>query len=314
MNTRPGFLALLVAAGISIATLSGGAYGDPATEWSEEEIELLRSLWLASLDPLHSDQSNAVADSPVAARFGRALFFDMRLSGTGDISCATCHQPARRFTDGLPKGVAIGVSKRNTPSIVGTAYSPWLYWDGRRDSQWSQAVSPLEDPNEHGTSRDDVVNVIITDDAYHATYEQLFGVPPDQSTHEALDRTFANIGKAIAAYERLLMPGPSRFDDYVAALVDGTKPVADILTADEAAGLRLFIGDAQCIRCHNGPLLTNNEFHNTGVLAFPGKCLTRAGPTGSGRFEPIHTTASGSSTTPPNAVVMSSCLHVPGPD
>jgi len=271
MNTKPRFLALLVAAGISIAGLGPAAHSDLTTEWSKEEIELLRSLWLGSLEPLLSDQSNAVADNPLAARFGHALFFDVRLSGTGDISCATCHQPARRFTDGLPKGVAIGVSKRNTPSIVGTAYSPWLYWDGRRDSQWSQAVSPLEDPNEHGTSRRDVVNVIITDDAYHATYEQLFGVPPGVSTHEGLDRTFANIGKAIAAYERMLMPGPSRFDDFVAALVDGDMQAVDILTADEAAGLRLFIGDAQCIRCHNGPLLTNNEFHNTGVVAFPGE-------------------------------------------
>ena len=75
-----------------------------------------------------------MADDPQAAAFGEQLFFDPRLSANGGISCATCHQPVRQFTDGLPKGQAIGTSKRNTPSIVGSAYSPWFYWDGRRDS------------------------------------------------------------------------------------------------------------------------------------------------------------------------------------
>ncbi|MBT8099100.1 MAG: cytochrome-c peroxidase [Gammaproteobacteria bacterium] len=271
MRTKPRFLAFLVVASFSIASIGGAADSDPVADWNDEEIELLRSLWLGSLEPLPPDNSNAVANNQAAARFGHALFFDVRLSGTGDVSCATCHQPARRFTDGLPKGVAIGVSKRNTPSIVGTAYSPWQYWDGRRDSQWSQAVSPLEDPNEHGTSRRDVVKVVVADDLYRATYEQLFGHPPDLSADEGVDRAFANVGMAIAAYERLLMPGPSRFDDFVAALIDAEQTAFNKLNADEVAGLRLFIGDAQCIRCHNGPLLTNNEFHNTGVLPFPGE-------------------------------------------
>ncbi|MCP4333426.1 MAG: hypothetical protein GY785_12285 [Gammaproteobacteria bacterium] len=124
-----------------------------APAWSADEILVLRSLALESLPPLPLDPSNAVADNPQAAEFGERLFLDPRLSANGGISCSTCHQPFRQFTDGMPKAQAIGTSKRNTPSIVGTAYSPWLYWDGRRDSQWAQALSPLEDPNEHGSSR-----------------------------------------------------------------------------------------------------------------------------------------------------------------
>jgi len=77
---------------------------------------------------------------------------------------------------------------------------------------------------------------------------------------------YVNMGKAIAAYERLIVPGPSRFDQYVQAMIEGDRAtMQSTLTDDEVAGLRLFIGQAQCIKCHNGPLFTNNDFHNTGV-------------------------------------------------
>ena len=192
----------------------------PPAPWSEPEVEILESLWIANLQPLRSDPTNAVADSLAAARFGQRLFFDRRLSANGAISCATCHQPERRFTDGLPKGQAIGASKRNTPSIVGVAYSPWLYWDGRRDSLWSQALSPLEDSNEHGSNRSHIVRLIAADPSYSEMYALLFGDLPES---DSVDRAFANIGKSIAAYERLLMPGPAKFDRYVATVVAGDE-------------------------------------------------------------------------------------------
>ena len=251
--------------------------------WSDTEILVLRSLALESLPPLPPDPSNAVADNPQAAKFGEQLFLDPRLSANSGISCSTCHQPLRQFTDGLPKGQAIGTSKRNTPSIIGTAYSPWLYWDGRRDSQRAQALSPLEDPNEHGSSRLQVVAVIAEDDAYAATYRSLFGALGDVSGEDpiALNTAFANVGKAIAAFERTLMPTATRFDDYVAAVTsaDPDKQL-ELFSNDEAWGLRLFIGDANCVQCHNGALLTNNEFHNTGVLSSPGELPDKGRATG----------------------------------
>lgn len=264
-----------------------------APDWSDAEVTMLRSLSIDSLPPLPPDSTNVVADDPEAARFGHALFFERRLSGNGGISCSTCHIPELRFTDGRVKGQAIGQSQRNTPSIVGTAYSPWLYWDGRRDSQWAQALSPLEDPAEHGADRMRIVRFIADDTGYRARYESLFGALPDfsdnarfpaaarpgvaaweamtEADRSLVNHVFANIGKAIAAYERLLMPGRTRFDDYVAAvLADKTEHRQSLFDIEEAQGLRLFIGEARCIECHNGPLLTNNEFHNTGVLSFPG--------------------------------------------
>jgi len=87
----------------------------------------------------------------------------------------------------------------------------------------------------------------------------------------AIDRAFANIGKAFAAFERSLVPTRSRFDDYVAALAGDDPGAAALLDDDELRGLRLFIGKANCTQCHNGPLFTNNEFHNTGVLSAAGE-------------------------------------------
>lgn len=269
-----------------------------APDWTASEVIAIEALWIGSLAPLPSDPSNAVADDTRAAKFGQALFFDLRLSANGGIACATCHQPIRRFTDGLQKGVAIGVSKRNTPSIVGTAYSTWLYWDGRKDSQWSQALSPLEDVSEHGGNRMHYVRFLAEDPTYHSNYESIFGPLPDFSARErfpkaaapgvnqdlerawqamapedraSVNRVFANMGKAIAAYERLLLPGPSPFDVYAEAVLDGNLATqGETFSTEEAHGLRLFISKARCTECHNGPLFTNGEFHNTGVLAFPG--------------------------------------------
>ena len=237
------------------------------------EIAVLKSLWLESLPELPPDSSNAVADNPVAAEFGRQLFFDIRLSANGGISCATCHQQERRFTDGLQKAQAIGTTARHTPSIVGTAYSPWQFWDGRRDSQWAQALAPLEDENEHATNRGQVVNLIAEDPAYRSIYESLFGALPDLpgSGAVALNTVFANIGKSIAAFERTILPTTSRFDEYVEAVVNhDIDRQYQLFNDDEVWGLRLFIGEANCTQCHNGPLFTNHEFHNTGVISFPG--------------------------------------------
>jgi cytochrome c peroxidase len=271
--------------------------------WTERDLELLSSLSIDALPPLPQDPSNAVADSEDAARLGQRLFFDKRLSANGAVSCATCHQPERRFTDGLPRGRGIGLSGRNTRSIVGTAYSPWLYWDGRKDSQWSQSLSPLEDPAEHGGNRMQYARFIAADAGYRADYEGIFGPLPDfddplrfparaspladGAAHAAwkamaaadrrlVNTVFANIGKAIAAYERRIQPGPSRFDLYVRALVAGDREIADtFLTTNEVLGLQLFVDEARCTECHNGPLLTNNEFHNTGMLSVPGELPDR---------------------------------------
>lgn len=263
----------LVVVAIIVAAVGGSRFWPaPADEWSDAEMSMLRSLWIGSLPELPPDPSNAVADDAGAARFGQALFFSTALSPSKAIACATCHRPELRFTDGMQKGRGVGISRRNTLSIVGAAYSPWQYWDGRRDSQWAQALSPIEDPAEHGGSRDFAVRAVAADPVLHAQYEAVFGVMPSLDEPAQVDPVFANLGKAIAAYERLIIPGPSRFDAFVEAVLEGDEQRQDrLFSTNERAGLRLFLDKAQCTQCHNGPLLTNHEFHNTGLLSFPGE-------------------------------------------
>lgn len=273
----------------------------PHPEWSDTERVLLATLSLERLPPPPPDPSNAVADDDTAARLGRRLFFDPRLGG-GQVSCASCHQPEHHFADGLPRGRGVGETHRNTPSIVGSQWSPWLYWDGRKDSQWSQALAPMEHPDEHGGNRVALARLAASAD-YREDFETLFGALPDlgdpdrfpsaagplgseeerrnwqamtASDRAAVDRVFAMIGKAIAAFERRVRPGESRFDRYLAAVRAGQRAAQTRwFSADEAAGLQLFIGEARCIECHNGPLLSNHEFHNTGLLSAPGELPDR---------------------------------------
>jgi cytochrome c peroxidase len=289
----------LPAGGALVALLGLGAAlaaCGPASphRWSAAEVETMRGLWLGSLPALPPDPSNAYADDPPAAVLGQRLFFDTRFSANGTVACATCHAPDKAFQDGLPLGRGLGTTPRRTMSVVGTAYSPWLFWDGRKDSQWAQALGPWESPVEHGGDRTHYAHLAAAH--YRAEYEAIFGPLPDLSAlpphagpaaadpavvaawaamtldeQATISRVYANLGKAVAAYERQLLPGPTRFDAYVAAVLAGDPATAAAtFSADEAAGLRLFIGEANCLDCHNGPLLTNNDFHNTGVPAAPG--------------------------------------------
>ena len=231
------------------------------TAWAPEQLAEIKALSLALLPPLPPDPSNRVADDPRAVALGHRLFFDTRLSANGKVSCATCHMPDREFQDGTPLAQGVGTTSRRTMPIAGTAYAPFLFWDGRKDSQWAQALGPLESPVEHGGNREEYAQVIAAH--YRDEYEQLFGPLPDLTRRDGVTSVFVNIGKSIAAYERRIQYAPSRFDRYVQT---GNE---SLLTAEEKAGLALFIGKANCTQCHNGPLLTNNEFHNTGVPVRP---------------------------------------------
>lgn len=238
--------------------------------WSGDERVILKSLWIGSLPKLPPDPSNKVGDDSRAADFGHLLFFDKRLSGDGTVACASCHLPALAFTDGRRLSKGMGETTRNAPTIVGAAYNAWFFWDGRKDSLWSQALGPFENPVEHGTSRQAVVEVVRRDPDYRRRYEELFGPLPGSGDktgkrNDDITRAFSNLGKSIAAYERKLLPGPAKFDRYVEAILANRKPAPeDQLNPVEYSGLKAFIAEnqGQCIHCHNGPLFSDQNFHN----------------------------------------------------
>lgn len=288
-------------AGVGVVLWNGWLPGmQSAHTWNDDQQVAIASLSIDALPPLPPDPSNAVGDDPRAIELGHALFFDTRLSSDGAVACATCHQPDRYFTDGLARAeVGRGPTRRNTPTIVGTAYNPWLYWDGRRDSQWAQALTPLEAAVEHGGTRAQYLQVVAAH--YRQAYEAIFGPLPEtpelerlpaaagpfgsdeeqaawanltQAEQRQIDEVYANVGKAIAAYERRILPDRSPFDDYAQAVRDGdTDRMESIFTDEEAAGLRLFIGQANCTDCHNGPLFSNGTFHNIGLSALAGEVI-----------------------------------------
>ncbi len=271
----------------------------PAPAFSDAELALLESLSIRALPAPPPSPSNRVADDPEAIELGHRLFFDPKLSGDGRIACASCHAPGLLFTDGRPTAVGMAATSRNAPTVVGAAHSAWQFWDGRRDSLWAQALGPLEAAAEMGTTRVAVVRAVAADPDLAARYERVFGALPDltglperagpygdreaqdawyrmsEADRTAIDTAFAQVGKAIAAYERRLQPGPARYDRWVAALGAGdSNPPADArLDDEEIAGARLFIdaGRSLCLRCHNGPQLTNHAFHDVGTALGNGR-------------------------------------------
>jgi cytochrome c peroxidase len=283
---RPSIVAVALASVLTVA-------GCKPSSLTEEEARIVATLSLSALPPLPADPSNGVADDPAAAALGQALFFDHDLSADGSVSCASCHQPTRRFQDGIARAIGVGEADRRTMPLEGVAWSPWQFWDGRADSLWAQALGPWENPVEHGGNRVALVRRVA--EAYRPEYEAVFGPLPDLSGlpenagplgNEAeraawtalpeeerlrVDRVFSDMGKAIAAFERRIVPVETRFDRFADTVAAGRRPEGEAALSDlEVEGLKLFVGKGSCVNCHNGPRLTDDHFHNTGVPAVPG--------------------------------------------
>lgn len=273
--------------------------GEP-TPLSASDRLRARAASRSPVPALAPDPTNRVADHPEAARLGQALFFTPGLSGNGELSCASCHQPEAAFTDGLPVSLGRGLGTRNAPTVLDSAHERWLYRDGRADTLWAQALQPLETSVEMGGSRVGVVRVLLAEPALRTAYSRVFGeglealereglpehgrpvarddghphaVPwatLSEATRAAVDQVFVNVGKALAAYERQLISGPAPFDRWVAGDQAAMSPSA-------LRGLSLFLGPAGCSSCHTGPRFTDGEFHNLGVPPSDGGAPRDAG-------------------------------------
>jgi len=272
---------------IALTVSDAGVLGRSSGHWTPDQVGVIASLSLDKLAAAPNDPSNAADGQATAVTLGRALFKDSRLSRDGSVSCASCHAPDKQFQDGLPVAKGVGIGTRRAMPVVGTGHNAWFFWDGRKDSLWSQALGPLEDKVEHGGNRARYARLVQTH--YKPQYEAVFGTMPklegvpsdasplgsadEQNAWHAMpasqrvnvDRVFANMGKAIAAYEKSLAYGEARFDRYARAVAANDASGQSEFTAQEVNGLRVFISNGQCVTCHNGPLLTDQAFHNTGV-------------------------------------------------
>lgn len=199
-------------------------------------------------------------DAQRAARvtLGSQIFFDTRLSGDGTISCATCHQPKKAFTDGraVARGIQGRTGTRNTPSLWNVSFMTSLFWDGRRTTLEQQARDPLVNPREHGARAPQLLATIRTDEHYRVEFLNAFGVRADAIELE-------HVGMALAAFQRSLQASDSPFDRHL------YRHDKQALDAAAARGLALFRGRAQCASCHligeRSALFTDQQFHSLGV-------------------------------------------------
>jgi cytochrome c peroxidase len=196
--------------------------------------------------------------TPAVVSLGEKLFFDARLSGDGTVACATCHDPARAFTDGRPVSIGIGgrAGQRNAPTVLNALYNKTQFWDGRVNTLEQQAALPITNPSEMGAaSIGDAGSNIGGDADYQQQFNQAFGRPVNEQ----------DMLTAIATYERTLVSFDSPFDHFIAgdrnAISDAAK-----------RGWESFNSKARCNLCHaltdnqrDVTVFTDNDFHNIGI-------------------------------------------------
>ena len=248
---------------------------------SSVEYNELSKLW--PLPAVPESPTNAHADDPWTARLGQALFFEERLSD-GDTSCASCHDPAQGWSDGSTLGEG---AARHTPSLWNVGHDAWFFWDGRCDALWCASLQPIEE--ELGGSRLQAAWLVHDDGGLLEAYEQSFGDFPEldparfpetgRPGDEAWDAMrpedqrvvngiYADLGKALEAYERRIVSRDSPFDAWAEGML--TEGVSEGLSEQEIAGFQLFVGEARCVLCHAGPSFSSEDFLNIGLGAREG--------------------------------------------
>lgn len=194
--------------------------------------------------------------TPARVDLGRALFFDPRLSGSGSMSCATCHNPSLGWSDGLPTAVGEGMKrlKRHTPTILNSAFNKLQMWDGRFASLEEQALGPITSADEMNMDMKVLLERLQAIDGYKPLFDRAY---PGEGIN---DRTIA---KAIATFERTVVSGVAPFDRWIKGEARALSPAAK-------RGFELFKGKANCVACHEGHNFTDDGFHNIGVKPLPG--------------------------------------------
>lgn len=213
---------------------------------------------LLGLPPVPVPENNLQTPEKIA--LGDKLFHDQRFSSTGEVSCATCHDVKKAFTDS-PLKVSEGIEKltgtRNAPTVINSAYYTTLFWDGRSPDLEDQSRHPFVNPVEMGlANHEPILEIVRNDPEYVAAFQQVFGKSGEQIT-------LTEVIQAIAAFERTIVAGDTPFDRWYFAGDDRSMSAAAL------RGFEVFIGQGRCVSCHvieqTQALFTDNRFHNIGV-------------------------------------------------
>jgi cytochrome c peroxidase len=220
-------------------------------------LDARKAAELAALRPLYARPAAIPAPSdnpttPEKVALGARLFRDKRLSASGTLSCASCHDPVRGFSDGRERAVGDGgrVLERRSPTLWNLAWAPVLFWDGRAATLEAQAAMPIEAHGEMNQPLGPLTDRLAADPSYRAAFARAFPEEPAPSPR--------NIIRALAAHERTLVAPRTPFD----AWVEGDDSA---LTAGEKRGLLLFHGKAGCATCHQGWAFTDHGFYDIGL-------------------------------------------------
>ena len=188
--------------------------------------------------------------TPEKIALGKQLYFDPRLSADSTVSCASCHNPEKGYSnaDQFATGVDGKKGGRNSPTVLNTAYQAFQFWDGRAGTLEEQALGPIQNPIEMNLSLTEMEKRLNAIPGYKDQFKKVFGRDP----------VAADVAKAIAAFERTILSGDAPYDRFVAG---ETKAMSE----SAQRGWKLFNGKAHCSACHSGPNFTDNAFHNIGV-------------------------------------------------
>ena len=195
-------------------------------------------------------------NKPNAARIalGKMLFFDTRLSGDSNMSCATCHSPLYGWGDGLEtgKGFRSKILDRASPVVTNTAFNSIQMWDGRKKSLEDQAMGPMEASAEMNMNIPKLFKFLNNSEGYKAAFAKAY-------PGEKIDAT--TLSKGMASFERTVISNNSPFDKWV-------KGDAKAMSAKQIKGFKVFVGKANCVACHSAPNFTDNGFHNIGLASY----------------------------------------------
>lgn len=257
-----------IAAWLALAWLLTAAApsAPPHVEFDADEVARIVTLgpWPP---PPSRDSSNRASGNADAIELGRRLFSDARLSPVGYIGCVTCHQPDRGWTDRKQRAHGLGDVDRNTQPLNNLARQRWFGWGGASDSIWMASIRPILDPREMDSNPAHVRHVYARVPEYECLYRSAFGVDPLRGT-ESDEAVLVQTAKALAAFAETLTTGRTPFDAFRDAVAGGQRPSATGYPAAAQRGLKIFVGEGNCVACHRGPDFSDGNFHDTGVPWF----------------------------------------------